>query len=117
MNTTKTPATVREAGEMAERLGMKLSEFLETLGPIPTAPAGYVMERASGKRWIGPEIVGPRWIVTAVWTAATNEITIEVWTATQVGEKYTNLTPAHARAMAADLLELAQTVDAAGATE
>jgi hypothetical protein len=38
-NTTKYPATVREAAEMAHALGMKLSEFLEILGPVQTAPA------------------------------------------------------------------------------
>jgi hypothetical protein len=112
MNTTKYPATVREAGEMAERLGMNLSEFLEVLGPIPRPPAGYTQHGASGKRWIGPEIVGPHWILTAVWTATTNETTIEVYTATHVGEKYTHLTPSQALAMAADFVELSEAIAA-----
>ena len=37
---TKYPATVREAAEMAHALGMALSEFLEILAPVPTTPAG-----------------------------------------------------------------------------
>lgn len=113
-NSIKSPRTVREAGDMAHQLGMTPAEFLDMLGPIPMPPAGYVLFKAGSDRWIGPEIVGPRWIVTAVWNAATNERTVEVFTATHVGEKYTNLTPAEALAMAADLVELAQPLAANG---
>ncbi|MDZ4351350.1 MAG: hypothetical protein U1B81_01825 [Arthrobacter sp.] len=35
----KYPATVREAGDIAQSLGLALSEFLETFGPAPTMPA------------------------------------------------------------------------------
>lgn len=35
MNATTCPATVRELAEMAEARGMKASELLEELGPMP----------------------------------------------------------------------------------
>lgn len=114
--TIKTPRTVREAGDMAEKLGITLVELLDMLGPIPMPPSGYSLIKTGSDKWVGPEIVGPRWIATTVWNASTAEQTIEIFTATHVGEKYTNLTPGQALAMAADLIELAQDVMADGIT-
>lgn len=109
-NKTLATMTVREAGDVAHQMDMTLADWLAMIGPIPTAPAGYELEKTSSTRWIGPEKVGPRWIVTAIWDAATNAQTVEVFTATNVGEKYTNLTPAEALAMASDVAAVARTI-------
>jgi hypothetical protein len=103
MNATKYPATVREAGDMAAKLGMKLSEFLEMLGPIPMPPAGYTLAKGSETRWTGPETVKSRWIIQPAWNSTTNTITVELWMADHQPPTYANLTAAEALELAADL--------------
>ncbi|WP_104175521.1 hypothetical protein [Arthrobacter sp. Y81] len=112
MNTTKYPATVRELGDMAEKLGMKASELLEMLGPIPMPPAGYTLARRSGDRWTGPETFNRGWIITPAWNASTNTHSIELWAASHEPPSYANLTPDEALQLAADLTAVAKTVQA-----
>lgn len=108
--TTKTPATVREAGDMAAKLGMPLSEFLEMLGPIPMPPAGYTLAQGSQHRWIGHEIVKRRWILLPVWDAATNRHSFELWMADHQPPRYGSLTAAEALELSADLADAARAV-------
>lgn len=108
MNTTKYPATVREAGDMAHALGMKLPEFLEMLGPIPMPPAGYTLAPKSSDRWIGEEKMHRGWIITPAWSAATNTHSLEVWMADHKAPNYATLTPAEALTLAADLTAVAE---------
>ena len=112
MNTTKYPATVREAADMAEKLGMQLSEFLQMLGPIPMPPTGYTLAPKSSHRWIGPEIINGRWILTPVWDATTASHSVDVWMADHEPPNYANLTPAEAIDLAAALLQATQTARA-----
>lgn len=107
MNTqiTKIPATVRELGDMAAALGMLPSELLELLGPIPMPPAGYTLARKSDRRWIGPEIIHGRFILTPVWDAVTNSHSVDVWLADHQAPNYSTLTPAEAADLAAGLLQ------------
>jgi hypothetical protein len=114
MNTIKTPATVREAGDMAHKLGMTLSEFLQMLGPIPMPPVGYTLAPRSEDRWTGPETFNRGWIITPAWNATTDTHSIEVWMADHTPPQYANLSPADALQLAADLTAAAR---AAGATE
>lgn len=108
--TTKMPATVREAGEMAAKLGMPLSEFLDMLGPIPMPPAGYTLAQGSQRRWIGQEIVKSRWILLPVWDAATDRHSFELWMADHQPPQYGSLTAAEALELAADLAATARAV-------
>lgn len=116
MNTTKYPATVRELGAMAAKLGMKAPELLEMLSPIPMPPAGYTLAPKSDTRWIGPETMSRGWIITPAWTWNSNggAHSIEVWMADHTPPRYANLSPADALQLAADLTAAAR---AAGASE
>jgi hypothetical protein len=117
-HTTKYPATVREAGDMAHALGMKLSEFLELLSPIPMPPAGYTLAKGSDSRWIGPETMNRRWIITPVWNATTNTHSLELWMADHQPPTYAALSPADALQLAADLTAASESItapEAAGA--
>ena len=107
MNTTKYPATVREAGDMAP-VGMKLSEFLEMLSPIPMPPAGYTLAKGSETRWIGAEIVKRRWIITPAWTSTTDTHSLELWMAEHRAPTYAQLSPSEALELAADLAAAAR---------
>lgn len=109
--TTKYPATVREAGDMAEKLGMKLSEFLEMLGPIPMPPAGYTLAPKSSEKWIGTETMNRGWIITPAWNATTNTHSLEFWVADHRAPSYANLSPADAFQLAADLTAAARAID------
>lgn len=106
---TKYPVTVREAGDMAEKLGMTLPSLLELLGPIPMPPAGYTLAPKSDFRWIGPEIMNRNWIITPAWTQTSTGGThsIEVWMADHERPTYANITPAEALQLAADLTAVA----------
>jgi hypothetical protein len=106
MNSTKYPATVRELGDMAEELGMKASELLEMLGPIPMPPAGYTLAPKSSDRWIGTEIINRRWILTPVWHSTTDSHSVDVWMADHMPPNYAELTPAEATELAAALLHV-----------
>lgn len=119
MNTTKYPVTVREAGDMAEKLGMTLPSLLEMLGPIPMPPAGYTLAPKSDNRWIGPETMSRRWIITPAWTWDSNGAahSIEVWMADHKRPTYANITPAEALQLAADLTAVASKITAAEAME
>jgi hypothetical protein len=108
MNTTKYPATVRELGDMAEKLGMLPSEVLELLGPIPMPPAGYTLAPKSSQRWIGTEIINGRWILTPVWDATTASHSVDVWMADHEPPNYANLAPAEAADLATALLQATQ---------
>ncbi|MDQ0679064.1 hypothetical protein QFZ30_002446 [Arthrobacter pascens] len=111
----KTPRTVREAGDMAEKLGMKLPEFLEMLGPIPMPPAGYTLAPHSDDKWIGRETMNRGWIITPAWNATSNTHSIELWAADHEPPDYTVLTPPEALQLAADLITAAQALP--GGTE
>ena len=105
--TIKDPATVREAGDMAQALGMKLSELMGMLAPIPMPPAGYFLAEKSSDRWIGHEVVKRDWIITPIWNATTNTHSLELWTANHKPPTYANLSPDDALQLAADLTAVA----------
>ncbi|MDV8148538.1 hypothetical protein [Arthrobacter sp. B10-11] len=106
--TTKYPATVRELGDMAEKLGMTASELLEMLSPIPMPPTGYTLAPKSSHRWIGPEIINGRWILTPVWDATTDSHSVDIWMADHEPPHYAGLTPTEATDLAAALLQVTQ---------
>lgn len=109
--TTKYPATVREAGDMATALGMKLSEFLEMLSPIPMPPAGYTLVKGSETRWIGAHIVKSRWIIQHAWTSTTDTHSLELWMGGHRAPDYANLFPSEALELAADLTAAARALE------
>ncbi|WP_146072478.1 hypothetical protein [Arthrobacter sp. 4R501] len=115
MNTTAIsptlyPATVREAGDMAEAQGMKLSEFLETLGPLPTPPAGYTMSECVDGLWTAPEIEAPvmGMVIIPAWNYRTQRHYIELWTHKGTeAESLVHLSQTGAHKLAAVLAEVA----------
>ena len=113
MNATKYPSTVREAGDMADALGMKLWEFLEMLSSTPAPPAGYTPAKGSDGRWLGPETVKRGWIITPVWNAITGAHSLELWMAEHRAPNYANLSPSEALELAADLTAAARALEAA----
>ena len=115
--TTNYPATVRELAEMAEKLGMKPSELLGILGPIPMPPAGYTLAEGCDDHWIGHEIVKRGWIITPAWNSTSNVHSIELWAANHEPPTYALLSPAEALELAADLAAVAKAIAAAGAKE
>lgn len=72
MTTTSYPATFRELVEMAETRGIKASELLEELGPIPMPPAGCTLNPACDPSdyigWDGPKFEGNGWKITSHWS-------------------------------------------------
>ncbi|MDI3211692.1 hypothetical protein [Arthrobacter sp. AL12] len=110
MNTTKTPATVREAGDMAHAKGMTLSEFLDSMPPIPTPPAGYVLAEGCSDHWIGTETINGGWFITPAWNSTTGAHSLELWVAEHQPPSYANLTPDEALQLAADLTAAAQAI-------
>jgi hypothetical protein len=119
MNTTKYPVTVRDAGDMAEKLGITFVELLEMLGPIPMPPAGYTLARGSDNRWIGTETIRLGWIITPVWTWSSSggAHSLELWMADHKQPTYSNLSPADALQLAADLAAAAKAIAATEAKE
>lgn len=117
MNNTKYPATVRELGDMAAQLGMKPTELLEMLGPIPMPPAGYSLAKGSDVRWIGPGRVTRRWIITPAWNATTDARSLEVWMADHKAPNYAELSPTDAIDLAADLIAAARDMQSASTDE
>lgn len=119
MNTTKYPDTVRELGKMADEMGISPSELLQMLGPIPMPPAGYTPAPKSDNRWIGPETMSRRWIITPAWTWSSTggAHSIELWMADHKRPTYANITPAEALHLAADLTAVASKIAAAEAME
>lgn len=109
----KYPATVKEACRMAAKLRATLSEFLESIGPLPMPPADYTLAPGCSDRWIGPEVVSRRWIITPAWDATTDTHSLEVWMADHTPPTYGNLTPEEARELGAALIQAAQAADSA----
>jgi|GEM_PF-4161659 len=107
MNSTKTPATVRELADMAREQGKTLVEMLDIIGPIPMPPAGYILAQGREDKWIGHEIVNRRWIITPTWNVP-NGRALEVWMADHKAPRYAELSQADAVQFAADLLAAAQ---------
>ncbi len=98
--------------------GRPTSAFQMREGRTSTPPAGYLREKGSKgskarkERFVGPERLAREWMLTPTWNAQTNEHAIELWSAVDA-----KLTPAKARKFAVALLELAESVEAAGTTE
>lgn len=92
---TNWPATVREAGEIAAAEGKTLSELfqelVDELGPCPVPPDGYTLDPHSDTRWLGPEVLHERWIITPVWNAATDTRSVDVWLAGHTPPNYAAL--------------------------
>lgn len=92
---TNWPATVREAGAIAATEGKTLSELFEDLvnelGPCPAPPDGYAQDPHSDFRWLGPEVMHERWIITPVWNAATDSHSVDVWLADHRPPNYAEL--------------------------
>lgn len=107
MNSTKTPATVRDLADMAHEQGKTLVEMLDIIGPIPMPPAGYILAQGHDVKWIGHEIVNRRWIITPTWDAA-NDRSLEVWMADHESPSYAHLSPEDALQFAADLTTASQ---------
>jgi hypothetical protein len=107
MNSTKTPATVRELAEMAHEQGKTLTEMLDSIGPIPMPPAGYILTQGHEDKWIGHEIVNRRWIITPTWNVH-NGRSLEVWMADHEPPSYAHLSPEDALQLAADLITASQ---------
>jgi len=103
--TIKRPYTMRELGDWASNNGKEILEALDFWAPWPTKPEGYMLARKSDHRWIGPEIVHGRFIVTPVWDARTDTHSVDVWMADHQPPNYSNLTPAEAADLAAALLK------------
>lgn len=101
--TTKRPATVRELGDMAEKMNVTAVQLMEMLSPWPMPPAGYVVDPSSDTRWLGPETFHRKWIITPVWNANTDTHSFDVWLAEHYAPTYANLTPDEAVQLAADL--------------
>ncbi len=106
--TTKRPYTLRELGEWASDRNMDILQALDFFAPWPTAPAGYTLPRNSEYRWIGPEIIHGRFILTPVWNAMTDTHSVDVWLADHTRPNYSSLTPAEAADLAAALLQATQ---------
>ncbi|MFJ6453779.1 hypothetical protein [Paenarthrobacter sp. NPDC091669] len=109
---TNWPATVRELGEIAEVEGKTLSdlfqELLEELGPPPMPPAGFTPDRHSDVRWLGPEVMHERWIITPVWNAATDTRSVDVWLADHTPPNYAQLSAQDALDLVAALAAAAR---------
>ncbi len=109
-STTKYPATVRELGDMAASQGMKASELLEMLGPIPIPipPAGYVLAEGCDDRWIGAQVDVGEMTIVPVWNAVDQHL-IELWTAKGTEDaSMVDLSPAAAFDLAAELIAAAE---------
>lgn len=104
------PTTVREAGEIAASEGKSVAELFqeltEELGPCPTPPEGFQLDPHSDVRWLGPEVMHKRWIITPVWNAATDTRSVDVWLADHTPPNYSELS-------AEDALDLVAALSAA----
>lgn len=112
-NATNWPATVRELANLAEQRGVRLGEIYglleDELGPCPLPPAGYRLAKGTEDVWTGEDIVNRNYIMMPAWNAATNQRSVELWTAKgSPDESFTSLTPAEALQLASDLVKLAK---------
>lgn len=110
LQTTKAPYTIREHAEVAVARGQLLSEYLTTI-TVPVPPAGYTLAHGSQRKWIGPEIVKRRWILTPAWDGVTDRHSFELWMADHQPPHYGSLTAGEALELAADLTAAAEALE------
>lgn len=104
--------TVVEAANLAIQQGY--GTFAEWIGDHsdswPKRPEGYTLPRRSEYRWVGPEIVHSRFILTPVWDARTDTHSVDVWMADHQPPNYANLSPSESTELATALMTIANTL-------
>ncbi|WP_275777928.1 hypothetical protein [Paenarthrobacter sp. Y-19] len=130
--TIKAPTTIRELGEVAEKLDMGFAEVLDlltkTLGvnwwnrdhedfsaessetseysaTEQAPPTGYELAPGGTDVWVGAETFARGWIITPTWNSTTRQHAIELWIATNPDETYRQLSPGEAHQLATELTE------------
>jgi hypothetical protein len=138
-HTIKAPATVRELGDLAEKLDMDLMEVWDLLtdalgakwwehglGEVtftfntvieapkaPLPPAGYVLAEGVDDRWIAAEIETAGSVIIPVWNAIDQHL-LELWTDKNTDdESMVELSTADAFDLAADLITAARAAETA----